>query len=180
MTRSLRRGLKRNLRKQGLRIATEVPNDGNCFFHSMVHLGYGDSARTLRIALANVMFMLGTVKGVFSNQPNVSLRDLFSMCNEISTVYDVRKRWRLRAYTYTRMCRDMRTSGSWMRLPMNLMMHVLSWLFNAEFIITTSTRGQPPLRIVWNDARTSYVHTIRLGKLGELHYLPLCTDDRTD
>jgi hypothetical protein len=65
-------------------------------------------------------------------------------------------------------------------LPMNLIMQLISLLYDAQFIITTSTRKQHPLHIAWDiDPGSSpavgrtYCNQIHLAKLSEVHYMPL-------
>ena len=166
-----RTGLQYNLDNLGLKIAKNVKNDGNCWFHSMVHLGYGASARVLRIGLANIMQAVGWKKGLFPNQPDVCLRDMFSVTNEIAHVYNVPGS-SVTVYNYDTMCRDMRASGSWDRLPMNLIMQVVSLIYDVEFIVVPNRRRQTPLRVVWDDEH-KFLNKVYLAKICEVHYMPL-------
>jgi hypothetical protein len=168
---SISRGLRYNLRKFNLQVGKQVRNDGNCWFHSMVYHGYGRSVKNLRIGLANMMFTLGNHKGIFPNQPDVSLRDIFAITDEVGNVFDCEDS-KVHAYTYDTMCRDMRTNGSWTRLPMNLIMQFVSLLFDVEFRIIPDTAKEEPLRVVWDESR-KYMNHMDLAKLGELHYVPL-------
>jgi hypothetical protein len=162
-----------------MRISKHVPDDGNCFFHSLVHLGFGDSVRILRKSLGNMMHILADTPGVLPNQPTSTLRELFTNFNEISAIYDPLTQ-SIRAYSYDMMCRDLRTDGEWDRLPMNLIMQLISLLYDAQFIITTSTSKQHPLHIAWDidpgsspAAGHTYSNQIYLAKLSEVHYMPL-------
>lgn len=164
-------GLRYNLRRLGLQIGKNVKNDGNCWYHSMTYLGYGRTARCLRIGLANLMHIQGDRKGIFPNQPDVSLKDIFSLTNEVDKVFDCFES-NIREYNYDTMCMDMRTNGSWERLPMNLIMQLTSLLFDIEFRIVSDTAREDPLRVVWNESH-KYSNHVDLAKLGEIHYLPL-------
>jgi hypothetical protein len=169
------RNLNINIKKLGLRIGKDVKNDGNCWYHSMVYLGYGESASKFRSGLAEMMFTLGSHKGIFPNQPDVSLRDIFTVTDEVGKVFDCETSKTI-DYNYDAMCRDMRTPGSWNRLPMNLIMQFTSLIYNIEFRIVTNTLNQKPLKVVWNESGT-YTNYVDLAKLGEVHYLPLEYDD---
>lgn len=170
--------LNANIKKLGLRIAKDVKNDGNCWYHSMVHLGYGESASKFRTGLAEIMFTLGEHKGIFPNQPDISLRDIFSVTDEVGKVFDCSKS-KIIDYNYDAMCRDMRTSCSWDRLPMNLIMQFTSLLYDIEFRIVSNTINQKPLKVVWDETR-SYSNYVDLAKLGEVHYMPLEYDDGSE
>jgi hypothetical protein len=137
----------------------------------MTHLGYGSSAKKLRIGLANIMMSIGDYKGIFPNQSDVSLRDIFSVTDEVGRVYDC-DITKIVQYSYDVMCRDMRTARSWKRLPMNLIMQFTSLLYDIEFTIIPSRADEVPLRVVWDEDR-KYMNHVSLAKLGEVHYMPL-------
>jgi hypothetical protein len=164
-----------NLSKFKLKIKNEVKGDGNCWFRSMVSLGYGSNHITFRKGIAVLFLALKDKKGLFPNQPDISLFDMFNNSNEIAHSYDDPSSEFIK-YNYDLMCYDMHTLCSWERLPMNLIMQFISLLYDIEFNIVTSYHQDKLLKVSWNES-LSFSKVVYLGKYSEAHYVPLESDN---
>jgi hypothetical protein len=164
--------LEQNLRKYGMRIAKEVPHDGDCWYHSMTHSGFSKNPQQLRSGIAYLFELFADVKGIFPNQPESSLRTMFDIFDK-QYVYDHDK-FCMVPYSFETMCRDMRIVGSWMNLPMHLIILFASLLFDLEFLVYTSIPSRPITRVVWDETvGKKYSNQILLGQVGDIHYVPV-------
>jgi hypothetical protein len=163
--------LERNARREGYMVAAHTNMDGNCFYESMVNRGYGKNISSLRLALGYLFFQYGDFKGFFPNQPEMTLRDLFQFTNEIEWIKD-EQTLQVKRYTYDTMCADLRTSGSWTRMPMQIIMMTLSLLYDLQFRIFTDS-GADSYTVAWNEDIKHYKNVVALGKMDEFHYVPM-------
>jgi hypothetical protein len=164
--------LCKTIHAEGYQIKEHVPYDGNCFFRSLVKLGIGETMGSLRRGLACLLYQFGDYKGIFPNQPDTSLKELFSVFNEVHWVYDEDEQCVTR-YNYDTMCADVYSAGAWDRLPMQQLMLFISRIYDLEIVIYNS-RSKLSRRIVWDESEDrQYNNRVVLGQLSETHYLPL-------
>jgi hypothetical protein len=158
-------------REHGFDVYKLTRLEGNCLFESLIYLGYGDNVAELRDVLAYIMYQYRNYKGFFPNQKTETLKSLYDIFNDIpSHVYDVQKKEIIK-YEYETMCADLTRNGSWTRLNTNLILQVVSRIFDVRIYIFSSE----------NDAKTEvsynpdikYKKRIVLGHLDDSHYVPL-------
>jgi hypothetical protein len=141
---------------------------GNCLFESLEYYKLCDDHDEFRKSLANLMYMVKDCKSFMPNQDR-SLKDMFSDTNEIEMVF-CRNDEHVYKYTYDVMCQDFSSEFSWTRLPTQLIMMVISYVFDVELVILSNS--------------STYIHRINqstkpnptqiyLGHIGESHYVPL-------
>jgi len=109
--------------------------DGNCFFECLVHGGIGTDIKSLRNAVAYMMWVFGDYKGFLPNREE-TLRDLFSFTNEIEYVF-CKETEKLYKYTYDVMCMDLANEKSWGVLPTQLIQLLLSNVFLLNFKVVS-------------------------------------------
>jgi hypothetical protein len=164
-------------------ILTEL--DGNCLFNSLIYHGIGNSVESLRNMVSYMLYNFRHNKellyGTDLNESfmlevtlGMSHPDTFEPPYVKSKVTK-----KLHKYEYDHMCQAVTMDGCWSIVPANMVMILISRLFNIEFrILSTKSNDQeqyttfsaydslpeeerPPLR------------TIYLGHIHENHYVPL-------
>lgn len=153
-----------------LKIPLLTQNDGDCLFESLVYHNIGSSIISLRRGLSQIMFLFKKNKNFFPNQDS-TLEELFNNINEIEYVLVTNryKQKRVYKYNYDAMCQDMCNSSSWTRLPTELILMVISFIYQVEIkILTDSTDFIHTIKTCENSTKTIF-----LGHLGESHYLPV-------
>lgn len=190
MNRMLQRLTEHSIPK-GYKVFELTKLQGNCFFESLVDLGFGESIEHLREAISYILYEFRDYPGFFPNQPTETLRNLFVATNEIEVVYDVDKKKVLK-YTYELMCRDLTSDGAWERLPTQLIMLLLSYLFDLKFVIFNSEHDnmleveydpKEKKKITENETQSETEDTekktisekeiVCLGHLSDCHYVPM-------
>jgi len=158
--------------------------DGNCMFESLAHhIGHGITYRKLRQIVANYMLLFKDYKGFIPNT-DISLREMFEPTNEIEYV-------RLRTwndddndityykYTYDIMCQDIANVDSWERLPAQLILLVISFVFKLRINILNSEGFSNVIDAYEQSgqidkmAKMDNINDVYLGQLGEEHYVPI-------
>lgn len=165
--------LAHNAKEKNLYIPTLTNLHGNCLFESLMHYKLFDDHDKFRKDLAYFMYIFGDFKNFFPNQSE-SLNELFQLTNEIEYVY-CKKDNKMYKYTYKTMCIDLFTEFSWTRLPTQIIMMVMSYLFNAKlFTVSNATDHNKNNYIseICNTAENNPME-IYLGHIGEIHYVPL-------
>ena len=156
--------------------------DGNCMFESLVYHGVTSSVMEIRRILSLIMYLYKNYKGFLPNI-DMTLEEIFNMANEIECVVrrtkvnnEVVKDYY--KYTYNVMCQDLSNNHSWSRLPTQLILMVLSYIYKLEFIVVGSNSEYENKVNVYENP-TFNTKKIYLGHLGESHYVPLdiLTDD---
>jgi hypothetical protein len=148
--------------------------DGNCLFECLVHHNIGNNIEDIRNALAYIMYQYKDYKGFFDGRDD-TLKELYDLTNEIEYVY-CKKDNKLYKYTYDVMCQDIATLSSWGNLPTELILLVLSRLFDLQFEITTNRFEKLTCRDAFDmvkDKSLLNLRKIRLGHIFENHYVPL-------
>jgi hypothetical protein len=155
--------------------------DGNCMFESLIYHGIGNSVMEIRRILSILMYVYKDYKGFLPNI-DMTLTEIFNMANEIEYVVSKQKEGnetvkKFYKYTYNVMCQDLSNNHSWSRLPTQLILMVLSYIYKLEFVIIGSNSSYENKVNVHDSIQN--IKKIYLGHLGESHYVPLdiLTDD---
>jgi len=146
---------------------------GDCMFESIQHSGFCKDREEFRKSIAILFFLFGDCKVISAYDE--SLKEVFAFFNEIEYVYchdtDI-----LYKYSYYTMCSDMFTSGSWSRLPTELVMTVISAFFKVRFHIYHDNGHIDKICDIKVDNEISlddHDSNIYLALIGENHYVPL-------
>jgi hypothetical protein len=124
-----------NALKDGLYIPCLTELVGDCMFESIEHTGFCKDRNELRKSVAILFYLFGNCKIISSYiDEGKTLKDIFELFNDIEYVYCYNTNL-LYKYTYYTMCSDMYNSGSWSRLPTELILTVLSVFFKVRFHI---------------------------------------------
>ena len=151
---------------KGLYVYRLTVPDGNCMFESLVELGYGESIRGLRQFISFIMYHASDIKHFFADKDE-SLRELFNVYNEVQHVF-CEEEQKIYEYTYEVMCYDLASDNSWNNLPTELILLVISKIFDIEIVILNN-QSDWEHTICYGEPN----FTIYLGHLDELHYVPL-------
>jgi len=157
----------------GYKVLSLTETDGDCFFRSMVDLGYGKDVKSLKKGIAALMHTYKDYKGFFPTQKDISLKELFKLTNEIEKVKikDSVRGDSITDYTFEVMCCDLATKGEWTRLPTELIMNVMSYIFKIQFVIFRNEGNNKIVR-KWADD-IEYADEICLGHVMSFHYIPM-------
>lgn len=150
--------------------------NGNCLFESLVYNGIGNDVYDLRKGFAHIMVLLKDYKYLIPNV-DLTLNEMHAFGNDIDYVYteidDVKHLYK---YSYEIMCHDLANLYSWSKLPTELLLRAMSYLFKIKFEIVHNDNGHVTEIYAPNDIEndTDYEYKIiKLGLLGESHYVPL-------
>lgn len=146
---------------------------GDCMFESIEHSGFCADREEFRKSIAILFFLFGDCKVISAYEE--PLKEVFAFFNEIEHVYchDTNLLFK---YTYYTMCSDMFTSGSWSRLPTELVMTVISVFFKVRFHIYHDNGHIDKICDIEVDKEISLEDresNIYLALIGENHYVPL-------
>lgn len=161
--------------------------DGDCLFESLNYHGIGNDILSLRNGIAYLLYIFKNKKNLLPNI-DLTLQELFTFSNDIEYVYeDSTNKYnnfnikRPSKYTYDIMCQDLCDEGSWSKLPTQLILTLVSYVFKVKIEIISSTNQDN-----WEDPENHHqtiinsyentnvkTNTIYLGLLGELHYVPI-------
>jgi hypothetical protein len=119
------------------------------------------------------MWLYKNYKNIFTNN-DLTLNEMFTMQNEIEYLLD-KKNNDLYIYNYDVMCADLACDGSWKRLPIEIILMCVSFIFDVKIIICHDN-GYTHNIITTNTPQK----TIYLGLLGEFHYIPLMKKQEND
>jgi hypothetical protein len=156
--------------------------DGNCLFESLVYFGIAETIEILRNSMAYLMYIFKDYKNLL---PGVeySLKEMFDFTNDIEVVFSVfknpethEKHYNFYKYTYDTMCKDLTNLCSWSKLPTEIIMRLMSYLFNIEFVILHNNTGHFTNVNVYSELPVSNrppMQKIFLGLIGESHYVPI-------
>lgn len=152
--------------------------DGNCMFESLAYHGICENHTQLRTIISTLLYIFKDYKNFLPNT-NMSFFDMFTMTNEIEYVIcrkyigeHVTKEFY--KYTYNVMCQDVASSSSWSKLPTQLIMLIISYVYKLEIVIL-SNHGEYEHKINAYETieNSPELKTIYLGHLGESHYVPV-------
>lgn len=162
-----------NLKNPDLYIPQLTFSDGNCLYESITYHIKDISILDLRKTLSNFMIIYKNYANLFPNQ-ELTLNDMFTMQNEIEYVYD-KKTNTVYNYNYDVMCADLACDCSWQRLPIQIILMCVSYIFDVNITICHDNGYT-------HDINTSddIKKTIYIGLLGEFHYIPLTAKTDSD
>lgn len=162
-----------NLSDPNLYIPNLTFSNGNCLYESITYHINDISIKDLRKLLSNFMCLYKDYKNLFPNQ-DLSLNEMFLMQNEIEYVSD-KKTNTIYKYNYDIMCADLACDCSWERLPVQIILMCVSYIFDAKITIYHDNGYTHDITTCDEIKKTIYV-----GLLGEFHYIPLTAKTNTD
>ncbi len=187
---------------------------GDCMFESLIYHGIGRSVESLRKGIAFIMYIYKDYKNFFLTQ-ETPLSELFSMWNEVEYVRCVQppvlkaefervKAERIAGnmhakpnipfpkyykYTYEVMCQDLTCQYNWSKLPTELLLLVISLIYQIEITIVNVNihkdeesneekvnmyeHNISAFENVPIEKRPATLRKVYLGHLGESHYIPM-------
>lgn len=158
--------------------------DGNCLFDSLLYvLNINEKTNiiNIRYGIASLMNMYKKFKNFFPCEEK-SMEEIFDILNtgdckvEYVLQTNNKKENEIKRYTFDAMCQDLATDGSWSRLPTQLILMVISFIFKLKIkIITDAFDDYMPHTNVWEntDIPQDQINTIYLGHIQEYHYIPI-------
>lgn len=149
--------------------------DGNCLFEALNYYKIGNSVEELRTMLSMIFYIFKDYKNFLPGM-ETTLSELFSFTNEVNYVStkDDNGDHKYYRYSYSIMCQDLGNLSCWSRLPTQLILLVVSYLFKVEIIIIHSTNGhETSINAYEAVIDIPNVSQIYLGLLGESHYVVL-------
>jgi len=155
-----------NLKNDKLYIPELSISDGNCLYESLNYHLKEKNLLDIRKSVANFMRLFKNQKNIFSNN-EYSLHELFMFQNEIQYILN-RKDNKLYNYTFDIMCADLECDGSWERLPVELILMCISYLYDVKITICHDNGFMH--HIINSDTPEKEIY---IGLLGEFHYIPL-------
>ena len=170
--------LYKKCKKRGFYVPLLSKSNGNCMFESLNYHNIGNSIESLRKGLAMILYIFKDYENFLGS--DITLKDQFGFMNEIDYVARLNdsKTKEFHKYTYNIMCQDLTNKYSWTRLPTELLLRVISYLYKVEIIIINSGEDTVDIKInsyehINNQNNQNNLRTIYLGQLGESHYLPI-------
>lgn len=143
--------------------------DGNCLFESLVYLGISSNVIQLRKMMSLLLYMYKDYKYFVPNDR--TLREIFNDTNEVTYVKSKGKYY---MYTYETMCQDLSNLCAWNKLPMELILMIISYVFKLEIIIINNlSEYESKINMFDNKDNKFNIKTIYIGKIDEAHYFPL-------
>lgn len=161
--------------KKNLYVPSLTKMDGNCLFDSLVYHGLCDDVTKLRKMLSVIMYF-------YKNYPNflpgniTTLEDLFTMMNDVEYVTCKREKSgekEFYKYTYKVMCQDLSNEHCWSKLPTQLILMILSYIFKIKIVVINSSNNYEHIIDSYESTSFKSTRIIYLGHLGETHYVPL-------
>lgn len=152
--------------------------DGNCLFQSLIYHGIGKNIENIRIILSLIMYIYKDYKTFLPGNDN-TLYDIFNLTNEVKFVSSSKKinnitNIEFYKYEYNTMCQDLSNKSSWCRLPTQLILMVISYIFKVDIKIINNINGyEHNINAFETVENKPELKTIYLGHLGESHYVPI-------
>lgn len=164
-------------KKENLYVPMLTNIDGNCLIESLNYYGIGSDVKQLRSILSIVMYIYGDYKGFLPNS-ELSLKEMFEFSNEVEIVSTRKKKdddtREFYKYTYNVMCQDLSNSHSWQRLPTQIILTLISYLYKIEIKIISNMGSYENIINAYESVNQKpQLRTVYLGHLGESHYVPL-------
>lgn len=163
--------LIKNIKNKNLYIPTLSVSDGNCLYDSICYKLKDNTPMDIRNIVSSFMKLYKKYPDIFlsqnMNSTDMTLEEMFACQNDIDYIYDKNTN-KLYRYTYDVMCADLACDNSWQRLPVELILMCISFLYDVKIIICHDNGYTH--EIIASDNITD---TIYLGLLGEFHYIPL-------
>ena len=171
--------LIKNIKNKNLYIPTLSLSDGNCLYESICYKLNKLTNTTnlmpedIRKDISIFMRIYKSYPSIFQNQ-DLSLYDMFICQNEIDYIYDKNTNI-LYKYTYDIMCSDIECNNSWERLPVELILMLVSFIYDIKVVICHDNGYMHEINTSEN-----IIDIVYLGLLGEFHYIPLDIKKDTD
>ncbi len=169
-------------KKKNMYISKLTNMDGNCLFESLNYHNIGFDVLSLRAGLATLMYFFKTTKNFFPHLDS-SLEELFNSYNEVEYVYTAKEVQidgekdriiEFYKYTYNVMCQDLMNESSWSKLPTQIILMVISYLYKVNIVIINNVNEyEMNINVYESIQNKPAIKTIFLGNLGESHYLPI-------
>lgn len=169
------KGLYEQCIKKKLYVPELTDMDGNCLFQSLIYHGICTTVPELRSLLAGVMYFYKNYSNFFPENTS-TLDEIFMVTNEVEYVSlkinETEKEYY--KYSFDAMCQDLSNVHSWSRLPTQLILMVISYIFKVEIIvISNSNEYEHKINVFENAIIKPELKIIYLGHLGESHYVPI-------
>lgn len=172
--------------ERGLYIPHLTDHDGDCLFASLTYHGICHNIEDFRKGLAVLLYLFKDTPNLLPNV-EITLADMFAIGNDIKYVKQSQidqetgypkedEEIKCYKYDFNIMCHDLANCGSWARLPMELILRVISWYFNIKIMIIRETSDL----IIDNVSNSETSTMIFLGHLGETHYVPVAVNMNED
>ena len=151
--------------------------EGNCLFESLISLGITDNLigdnknMLLRENISSILLENENNKDFFPNL-KISPKEIFNNMNEIETIKEDNKE---KKYDYHMMIDDLKKNGSWKNLPTELILMIISRIYNLKIIIFHDRTHYTSEINQYYDEK---YNIIRLGLIGEEHYFPILELDK--
>jgi hypothetical protein len=142
--------------------------NGDCLFESLVYSGIGKNVVQLRRMISLMLYMYKNHKYLVLDAES-TFYELFKLTNEIKYVKSGDEHY---VYTYEAMCQDVSNSQSWSKLPTELILMIISYIYKIEIIVLNNVNDYE-IRICSFDKEKFNNKPIFLGHIHESHYLPL-------
>jgi hypothetical protein len=158
---------------KGMYVSDLTDLDGDCLFEAIELTGFHPDKHLLRRSIATIFFLFGDCKCVIPGFDDYTLKQIYTMYNDIEYVYCHNKK-KLYKYSYMTMCSDMFTDGSWSRLVTELVLRVICNIFKVKIHIFHDNGHiqeicDDSIDVDENDDSSN----IYLGLIGEHHYVPI-------
>jgi hypothetical protein len=182
--------LHKRCSEKGLYVPFLSKPDGNCMFECLNYHNIGKDIASLRGGLASLMYILRDHENfVFKDN---TIKSLFNCINDIEYVYrtvtiNYQKKKIFHNYTYEVMCQDLSNMASWSKIPSEIILRIISYLYKVRIVIIAASKKNVDITIDSYDNLESKsesksesdsklndnIKTIYLGQLEEWHYLPI-------
>jgi len=155
---------------------------GDCLFESCVYHKLAINVQNLRYGISYMMYIFKDCKDFFGNGDTRTLNDIFNDTNEIEYVKRINKNIDakqndIKKYNYDAMCQDICNMTSWSKLPTELILMMISFLYKVNIIIIKSNSEWVKTINMYehnpNFTNHDKIKTIHLGHIGESHYVPI-------
>lgn len=166
---NMNKGIKLILKKfknESIYIPRLSVTDGNCFYDSISYHLPDTNKNELRKLISNFMRIYKNYKGIFKSS-NFSLNEMFEFQNEIEYLQNKKNNTTYK-YTFDIMCSDLECDCSWKRLPMEIILMCVSYIFDSTIIIFHDNGHKTEICSIEEPIKNIYI-----GLLGEAHYIPI-------
>jgi len=170
------KSLHRNIFASGSYIISKLTKlAGNCLFESLSSLDYG-SPYEIRKNISAIMLLVRAQQDFFPKL-DISPEQIFNNGNYIPSVY-VKSENEMYAYNYDMMIIDLNNNYSWTRVPTELVLMVISRIYQVKIKIFHNKTQYVNIINVWDGIiPDDEIDEIHLGHINEEHYVPVVEID---
>jgi hypothetical protein len=158
--------LIKNNKNKDLYIPDLTYSNGNCLYESICYHLEDMTPQYIRKLTSTFLRIYRNYPKLFNNQ-DLTLEEMFNMQNEIDYVY-YKSNNVLYKYNYDIMCSDLYCDNSWERLPNEIILMCISFIFDINIQISHDNGYTHNICTCENPENTIYI-----GLLGEYHYIPI-------